>query len=348
MNSAELHLGEITADNILQYIQKPSECAEQLKWVEDKISHARDSFERAARPAEMVCDCYPNYHVCTGMPQSIFADKFGNDMQKDIVNHMRDLYAGKISQDEINHYFEECCMTMRKYRTQHCQTSGTNENDNMQIINQMYEIFAKENQRAARNVNYMEGEKINASYGSSYRSDDWTYYNADYYYKCDEIKSELRQATQNLADKWGDSSIDFEEIERNSEYILDGGLDFNSGWNFTYRNQAARSSMADESLVPPKDFKFFFKEGMYPDSSVDKGLVRVWLGKKEYTRKVPFELSRTGIGNQIFNAGELLQDDLSKSESYREYSKFLSNFFVFTRWYSWGSGINNKFGNYYL
>ena len=90
MNSAKLHLGEIPADYILQYIQKPSGCEEQLKWVEDKISHARDSFERAARPTEMVCDCYSNYNVCTGMPKSIFADKFGYDMQKDIVIYMQE------------------------------------------------------------------------------------------------------------------------------------------------------------------------------------------------------------------------------------------------------------------
>lgn len=189
----------------------------------------------------------------------------------------------------------------------------------------MYEIFAKENQRAARNANYEEGGKINASYGSGYRSDDWTYYNADYYYKCDEIKRELRQAAQNLADQWGDGSIDFEEIERNSEYTLDGGFDFNSGWNFTYRNQAARSSMADESAVPPKDFKFFYKESMYPDPSVDQGMVRVWLGNREYARKVPFKLSHTGIGDQIFNAGVLLQDDLSRAESDHEHSGFLSS-----------------------
>lgn len=88
------------------------------KGMEDQRSHTGDTFERILDPAEMVCGCYPNYNVCTGMPKSIFADRFGYDMQKDIVNHMRDLYAGKISQDEINDYFDECCMAMRKYRTQ--------------------------------------------------------------------------------------------------------------------------------------------------------------------------------------------------------------------------------------
>ena len=149
-----------------------------------------------------------------------------------------------------------------------------------------------------------------------------------------------------MAEEWELPPIDTDEIERNSKYTLDGGFDFNSGWNFTYRNQVSRSSMADESSVPPKDFKFFYKEGMYPDPSIDKGLLRVWIGNREYTRKVPFEISRTGLKGQIFNVGDLLKDDFSKLESYREYSKFLSNFSIFTRWYSFESGINNRFGNY--
>ncbi len=347
MNSAKLHIGEIETKNILQYIQCPSKYKEQLKEVENLISHTRDSFEIVTRPTEMVCDCYPNYNVCKGMPKSILADKFGYGMQKEIASHMRDLYAGRISQYEINDYFGECCTAMLKYRVQQRQTSGTNENDNMQIVSKLYEIFAKENQRAARNANYMEGEKINASYENM--KDGWTYYNADYHYRCEDVKSGLRQAAQNMADKWGIDPIDADEIEKNSMYTLDGGFDFNSGWNFIYRNQMGRGSMADESLIPPKDFKFFYKESVYPDPSIDKGLVRVWLGDKEYTRKIPFEISRTGgLEGQIFNAGELLKDCFSQSESDCEYSKFLRNFSVFTGWYAWASHIRDIFGNYNL
>ncbi len=46
----------------------------------------------------------------------------------------------------------------------------------------------------------------------------------------------------------------------NTELTLDGGFDFNSGWNGGFRNQASRASLADGATAPPRDFKFFCKE----------------------------------------------------------------------------------------
>ena len=56
-----------------------------------------------------------------------------------------DFYAGKVSSEELDSYFEKCCTSMRTYRTGQHQTSGTNEADNTQIVSEMYEVFAKEN-----------------------------------------------------------------------------------------------------------------------------------------------------------------------------------------------------------
>lgn len=50
---------------------------------------------------------------------------------------------------------------MRTYRTGQHQTSGTNEADNTQIVSEMYEVFAKENARAAGQANYQEGKAWN-------------------------------------------------------------------------------------------------------------------------------------------------------------------------------------------
>ena len=66
-----------------------------------------------AEPLVYVCDCYQKFNLVTGMPKSTFGDSFGYDMQKDISSHMTDFYAGKVSRDELNSYFEECCTSMR-------------------------------------------------------------------------------------------------------------------------------------------------------------------------------------------------------------------------------------------
>ena len=80
-------------------------------------------------------------------------------------------------------------------------SSGDAEIDNKQIVSQIYEIFAKENTRAARRANYDEGAAINADYG--YRNYDWVYYNADYYYQCAETKEKLGGQWQTTLPKNG-------------------------------------------------------------------------------------------------------------------------------------------------
>ena len=314
--------------------------------IQEKL-RSRDSVEiKGLTQMTFASETYQDIRKVTEMPKSVFGDAYGYQMQKDIADCMRQYYAGKVSDEEVKSFFRECCSSMRVYHSQMRHTTGMDEEDNTQIVSEIYEMFAKENQRAARNANHEEGLEINRQYGSDKRQDDWCYYNAEYYYQCENTHDLLRGAAADMATEWELPAIDTDEIEKNSKFTLDGGFDFNSGWNFIYRNQAGRGSMADETYVPPRDFKFFYKEGMYPNPSIDKGLLRVWMGGKEYNRVVPFEISRTGLKGQIFNAGDLLKNDFSKLEGYHEYSKFLSNFSIFTRWYSFESGINNRFGNY--
>ncbi|MBD5522557.1 MAG: hypothetical protein HDR03_15260 [Lachnospiraceae bacterium] len=275
----------------------------------------------------------------TGLPASVFSDQFGYDMQKSIYNCMTDYYSGKISQSDVEDYFEECCTSMRIYRTQMRQTTGTDEEDNQQIVAQMYEMFAKKNAIAAQNANYNEGLAINATYGG--RSDDFVYYNSDYYYKCEETKELLQKAAHNMTDKWEIPEIDTEEIEKNSIYTIDGGFDYNSMWNINYRNQVGRASMEDESLVPPENFKFFYKQ-----NSFDGILSVSWNDCQEYIN-IPFSISKTGsLKGQIFNVNDLLSDNFKTEDNYKNYSRFLSSLTVFTRQYSFISGINNQFGDY--
>ncbi len=53
-----------------------------------------------------------------------------------------------------------------------------------------------------------------------------------------------------MTEKWDLDEIDCDKIEANSSLTLDGGFDFNSTWNFEFRNQAGRSSLAKESAIP--------------------------------------------------------------------------------------------------
>lgn len=359
MTGSTLHIGYLkqpVAENIqcrnIMYEAKTT--YEYINPAQDKSgseSHSRDSYERSTETIEAIENmygCYSDNSVIKGMPKSIFGDRFGWDMQKDISNRMREFYEGKISEEDLKEYFEVCCSSMRLYRVQQRQTSGKTEDDNKQIVSEMYDLFAKENMRAAQYVNYREGETINSSYGGW--SDDWTYYNADYYYKCEEMREKIRVIAGDMAAKWEISSFDTQEIEKNSKYTLDGGLDFNSGWNFHFRNQVGRSSLAKESVVPPKGFKMFFKESVpyaVKGEGVDSiGALEITIEKSNYKREFGFKILRTGLEGQIYSVDELIKEHLSKEDGKSDFIEFLSNFSVFTRWYSCNTGIVYKAGDY--
>lgn len=285
------------------------------------------------------CDCYTNYQITTPMPKSLFGDSFGYDMQKDIGNHMKDYYAGKMSDNDLNQYFNECCTEMRKYRAQCHQSYGNVDADNTKIVSEIYEIFAKENARAAGRADYDEGAAINADYG--YRNYDWVYYNADYYYQCAGTKEKLGTMANDIAEKWGIGSIDTEEIEKNSKLTLDGGFDFNSVWNFTFRNQVGRASIADEATEPPKDFKFFFKKDVGAAAKME-----MWVNGSRYGKDVPFYNTPDSLKGQRFQADELMKDFDRQIGDVKGYSAFMKQLSLFTGWYSWTTGINNRFGDY--
>lgn len=295
-----------------------------------------DYFEKAHEFVES-CGCYSNYQVVKGLPNGgVFTDRYGYDMQDSIFHCMTDFYAGKISQSDVRDYFEECCVSMRIYRTQQCQTSGYNVTDNQLIVSQIYENFAKMNARAAQNANYDEGLAENQTYGG--KSDDWVYYNSHYYYQCEETKELLQSVVWNMAEKWELPAIDTEDIEKNAIYTLDGGFDYNSGWNWLYRNQVGRGSMEDESVEPPKEFRFFYKQNSFD------GTLWVSLNGDRKDINVPFSISPDTIKGQIYRVYDLM-DDTFRAENKKD-SKFLSGFTVFMRQYALGTGINNIFGNH--
>lgn len=108
--------------------------------------------------------------------------------------------------------------------------------------------------------------------------------------------------------------------------------------------------MADETLAPPRDFQFFYKEHIAPNAKdtaeAQKGSMTVSMGNDTRTVDIPFYLSRDSLKGQIFQASGLLPASEESRDIYEECRGFLDNISVFTRWYSFETGINNKFGNY--
>jgi polyhydroxyalkanoate synthesis regulator phasin len=316
---------------------------ETEKLASDTFTSIKDTFEKSEEQSVLTSECYSNYQIKTDMPKSVFGDSYGYKMQKDIANHMLDYYAGKLSDDDLREYFNDCCTDMRIYRAGQHQTTGNIDDDSTQIVSEIYEIFAKENARAARNANYNEGQNVNKEYGG--RNSDWAYYNADYYYQCENTNELLGTIANEVAEKWGIEPIDTKEIEANSCLTVDGGFDFNSGWNFIYRNQRGRANMEDESVAPPKDLKFFYKE-MGTDDGSSKAIINMWIVNNRYSKEVSFTIIPDTLKGQIFDADKLMEDSYKQLDNAKEYKNFMSQISIFTVWYSRVSNIINTCGNY--
>lgn len=77
-----------------------------------------------------------------------------------------------------------------------------------------------------------------------------------------------------------------------------------------------------------------------------KGSMTVSMGNDTRTVDIPFYISRDSLKGQIFQASKLLPVSEETQDVYADCRGFLDNISVFTRWYSFETGINNKFGNY--
>ena len=210
----------------------------------------------------------------------------------------------------------------------------------------------------ARNATYKngtfiaeDGTDLLALFKEKYYSDDhsdWTYYNSDYYYQCNDTNAALRESAWKMTEKWELGGIDCDEIEANSSLTLDGGFDFNSIWNSDFRNQAGRSSLAKESTIPPENFKMFFKEQVtsFTEDNKFNGNLKITIGENKFDLKVPFQTLRTGSEGEICNVWDLMEDYYSESGDNSNIKNFLGNMSVFTRWYAYETRINDIFGDH--
>lgn len=286
-----------------------------------------DTFEKTEEMKEFRSENYSNRQIIKGMPSTVFIGSFGEEMEDKITDCMSDYYSGKKSKDDIKVFFEECCTAMRVYCTKTLQTSGYNDTDNQQIVGQVFEMFSKCNQRQALAANRKEGIEINRQYGGDNAgkvNSGYAYYNANYYHECEAMRDVFRDMAGEMTDKWEIPEIDTIQIEQNTSYTLDGGLDFNSGWNYKYRNNVGVGSMIDESLVPPKDFKMFFNATK--GNSQFAGILHFECGNNFIKTEVPFEYK----GNDIFNVSELIKFKSEDKGQEREMNAFLRNFEIFT------------------
>lgn len=312
---------------------------EHVKISEDARKLTEDSYEKHGISKTIITsENYNDIFKITGMPGSCLADRNGTQVYTRVQGIMDEYYSGNMSKEDVMSKIKDVCKDMRVYQAQIRHTTGTNKEDNLQILSEIYELFQKANVTHAAGACFDKGEDIAKQNGGTYRH-NWVYYDSDYYYESEEIREGLRAAVSELVEEWETDVPDFTELEKNTSYTLDGKMDFNSCWNWIAM-QVGDSSINGYDEAPPRDFSFFYQENKYKNmegysaQERQKGIVQVTYQGKIWRLDVPFNNSLIyGDIREVFNVKDLIVDDYNEKEFEPDLLAFLGKFNVFTCWY---------------
>lgn len=264
-----------------------------------------------------------------GMPGNCFGNSYGYEMQDKAHNIMGQYYDGGFTREEVMQKVKNICMDMRVYLVQDRYTNGYNAEDNRQILRDVYDVVQKANVRKAVGSSLKKGSELAEQFEDTGLY-DWMYYSADDYYKSEDMRECIRQAIREMADEWGIEAPDFEEIEKNSQQVLDGGLDYNSVWQW-HAWQRDVTRMTDLDTAPPEGFSFFYKESK--GIKDEQGYVEVGYQGKKWKADVPFNnFDPNKDIVQFFTMGEFAKKYLIECTK-TDGGEFLKKFEIFQKAY---------------
>lgn len=288
---------------------------------------------------EFMSENYNDILKITGIPTNcllLSENGHGQKTREEIATVIYSWGRGEISDSQFKCQFQDICKGRRAYLAQCRYTTGRNAEDNRKIIEGIYEYFQKRNVKAMVHLCFEKGEEIADSYGGR-DTKNWVYYDADYYYRSEHLKNLLREATAEMAEEWGTGTIDFDSIEEHSGFTADGGLDFNSSWNWKADMCRGVASLDDFTILPEPGFSFFYQENkhrvvQYGTLEIQAGICIIKYGEAEWKVDVPFNNSCClGELADYFNVSELFgRKSLVSNTGLLD---FLSHFEVFTYFY---------------
>lgn len=213
-----------------------------------------------------------NTTLTSTMPNHCFGLEEGDNTNQKILEDARtclnNYYLGKSTLDDIKQGFKETFEEIKQHNVNKFRTNGYNIADNTQILLDTYEKFKDLTVQSARGVCLEEGAKIANQYGGS-QDQDWVYYDADYYYESEDLKSKLKDWASEVSVDNGLGNVDLSS--RAKSRMLNNMDDFNSSWAYDSKNNINRCEMIDSTIEPPKGFTFFYKEKKYSQNDFKNG-----------------------------------------------------------------------------
>jgi len=234
-----------------------------------------------------------------------------SDFKKEMREVMTGYYNGEINKDDIKGFFMEYCGTMYA-------------RDENTILN-VYETFLDVNYAEAVNACFDKGKTLAAEEGTT--TDGMVYYDAEYYYRSEEIHDLLKEAAKEYGGKFG---VEVDAAIRDGNFkgdYLTGEPNFNDKWNFMAANMYGAGRIMDMNAVPPKNFSFFYHLG---ENMGTKDSLLIISGKDWTERSnVPFEIPTAGRKRtDYFYLADLCKIRNEKEESYKQYNDFLNKLVI--------------------
>ncbi len=243
-----------------------------------------------------------------------------------IVSKMRDTfdsyYLGNVTLDDIKNVFEESFEILKNYNITLNRTSGTNIEDNKQMLLDTYCIFRREGVVwAAQRASIAKGAEIAKKYGVTQSSDgtfsqlDWVYYDAEFHYMSEAARTALKEVIDNLAIKYNLGNIDSSQRDNDDSVGRMNGS-YNENWAWHSASIINTSTMINPELVPPKGFTFFYKEQKYSAENLNNGskyLVTATDGLRTLSRLISVPKGESFWKNKLYHDIKLIKTMDGKS-----------------------------------
>lgn len=264
----------------------------------------------------------------------------GSGMFHETSEVMQDYYSGKLSSEDVKSILKEYFYHAMGTSLEERKANGPQEtpqsnhyakNFASSYLAGLYELFSRANTRNACTQNMEEGKQLLESNGMRWKGS--CYYNADWYYACEEMQELFRQTANELADEYGAEHVDFNYVERNTKYTLDGGINYNEVWNFREwqinPDNTAGGSFLDSDMVPPKGF-VYGSSAYWDEKNSLEGIREDVTGKK--AGSVSFMFLMAAVKNTDIRTSLLLDQknylndsDWKEDSAYKDAVAFLKN-----------------------
>lgn len=324
---SQTHASEYTESKdvvIKTYAYKDGKGQEITYNLKDCLQLSLDSYE-----LPVGSDTYEELKNKMKLQTSGYMSLPNNKLFYETYDVMTDFYNGKLGRDEVKSIFKEYFYHLggKSFATDR--------------LAELYEHFSRANTRCTCLQNEKEGKELLESQGLSWRGS--YYYNADWYWACEDMQELFRDTANDLADEYGVDHVDFEAVEKNTKFKLDGGITYNGVWSSKVwqinSTGNETGNFLDVSGVPPKGFLYCNcaapdsgetdkHSGITPESM--KETVKKIGGNKKYAKYLFFML----MGNYTNTSGSLFLDKKNDIFSGNEEDKnlyqnalgFLKNF----------------------